>query len=244
MSELAAGVRDFGRGLAFLNAHPRLWGWVIAPALVSLLLLIALIVAVARLVSPIVDAVASRVPSWLEGVASWGLGILVVVALAAGAALIFVALVGVIAGPFCELLSEAVEARLTGRPSPPFSLRGFLAGAVLGIGHGLRRLIAAVIAAVLLFALSLIPIIGTLTALTVGAWLSARAAAYDAYDSVLSRRELAYRDKLAFLDRHRSRTLGLGAAVAGLLLVPVANLVALGIGAAGATIAAQDLAPR
>ena len=44
----------------------------------------------------------------------------------------------------------------------------------------------------------------------------------------------------AYLARHRGRTLGLGATVAGMLLVPGLNLIALGIGAVGATLADLD----
>jgi uncharacterized protein involved in cysteine biosynthesis len=77
-----------------------------------------------------------------------------------------------------------------------------------------------------------------------GGWLAARASAYDCYDAVLSRRGLPYAGKLAYLSHHRGRTLGLGAGVAGLLLIPGANLVALGLGAAGATLAALELDGR
>jgi uncharacterized protein involved in cysteine biosynthesis len=41
--------------------------------------------------------------------------------------------------------------------------------------------------------------------------------------------------------RHRQRTVGLGATVAVMLLVPGLNLVALGLGAAGATVAAHAM---
>ena len=80
-------------------------------------------------------------------------------------------------------------------------------------------------------------LVGTLAALGVAAWFAATAAAYDCYDAVFGRRAMAYRDKLAYLSRHRARTLGLGLAVAGLLLVPGVNLLALAIGSAGATLA-------
>ena len=52
---------------------------------------------------------------------------------------------------------------------------------------------------------------------------------------------MAYRDKLAYLARHRGRTLGLGLAVSGMLLVPGLNLIALGLGSAGATVAVHAL---
>ncbi len=241
MSELANGVHDLARGFGFLRKHPRLWGWVIAPAIATLVLLIAIIAGVVLLATPFVDRVTAALPSWLQGIGGSLLWILVVVALGIGAWLVFVALVGVIAGPFCELLSEAVEERLTGRKGPAFSFPRFLREAAIGIGHGLRRLVVALVGIALLFALSFVPVIGTIAAMLLGAWFAARAAAYDAYDGVLSRRGLAYRGKLAYLSRHRSRTLGLGAAVAGMLLVPGLNLVALGLGAVGATLAAHEL---
>jgi len=90
------------------------------------------------------------------------------------------------------------------------------------------------------FALGFIPVVGTIAALVLGFWFAARGAAYDCYDAVLARRGMPYRDKLAYLERHRARSLGLGAVVAALLLVPGINLVVLGLGAAGATVAAHD----
>jgi uncharacterized protein involved in cysteine biosynthesis len=70
--------------------------------------------------------------------------------------------------------------------------------------------------------------------------MTARFAAYDAYDAVWARKGWSYRAKMAFLGRQRARTTGLGAAVALLLIVPVVNLVALSIGAAGATLAHEQ----
>ncbi len=241
MSELARGLGDLGRGFRFLNAHPGLWRWVLAPAAVTLVILAGAIFAVVRLARPLVEGATSWLPDAVVGVASWVMWILVVTGLSLGALLVFVAVVGIVAGPFCELLSEAIEARLTGRPGAPFSLAGFLRGAAVGLLHGLRRLLVSLVSLVLLFVLGLVPVVGTIAALLLGGWLAARASAYDCYDAVLSRRELPYAGKLAYLARHRSRTLGLGAGVAGLLLIPGVNLVALGVGAAGATLAALEL---
>jgi len=241
MHQLAIGVRDVGRGFAVLRAHPALWKWVIAPAIVTLLLITAAVFGIIHAVDPLVGWLAGHLPGWLAGVASKLLTVLVVAALILAALFAFTAVAGMVAGPFNELLSERVEAALTGRPPGPFSLREFAHGAIQGIVHGLRRLVSALVGLVVVFALGFVPVIGTIAALGVGAWLAASAASYDCYDAVLARRAMAYRDKLAFLARHRGRTLGLGAAVAGMLFVPGLNLVALGVGAAGATVAAHAL---
>lgn len=242
MSELGNGIGDVGRGLGFLNKHPRLWGWVIAPALVTLVVMVAAVLAVLRLADPIIVKATSWLPDFLHGIAGALVGVVVIVALGFGALLVFVSVAGMIAGPFNELLSEAIEEAVTGREGAKFSLGGFLRGAALGVLHGLRRLGVAILWFVMLFVLGFIPVIGTIAATILGVWLASRGAAYDCYDAVLSRRELAYRDKLAFLASHRKRTSGLGLAVVGMLVVPGLNLVALGLGTAGATLASLELA--
>lgn len=227
--------------MRFLSKHPRLWGWVIAPALVTLAVMIGLVIGVVHLVDPVVVWLTDWLPEFLRDIASAVVWLIAVVGLGAGALFVFVAVVGIVAGPFNEMLSEAIEARLTGQPSPAFSVGAFVRSFVRGIGHGIRRLIVAVLSFLLVFALGFIPVIGTIGAVVLGFYFTARGAAYDCYDAVLARRELSYRDKIGFLAAHRSRTLGLGAGVTLLLFVPVVNLVALGLGAAGATIAAQQL---
>jgi len=244
MTELARGLGDLGRGFRFLNAHPALWRWVLAPATLTLLLLIGAIAGVVRLAGPLVAWSTAWVPDAIAGAASGVMWILVVTGLSIGALLVFVAVVGIVAGPFCELLSEAIEAQVTGKPSPPFSLAALLRGAGVGLLHGLRRLVASLAGMVLVLTLGLVPVVGTIAAAVIGGWLAARASAYDCYDAVLSRRELPYAGKLAYLARHRGRSFGLGAGVAGLLLIPGVNLVAIGVGAAGATLAALELDGR
>lgn len=240
MRDFARGAGDLSRGLAAIRHCPGAWKWLVAPAIVSLALIAAAIAGIAHVVHPLVAWLVGHLPSFLAGVAGTLLEILVVAVLGLGALLIFTAVAGAIAGPFNEMLSERIEAQLAGRPSPAFSLSGFVHELSLGILHGVRRVIIAIFGAVVVLAIGFVPVIGTIAALILGFWFAARGAAYDCYDAVLARRALAYRDKLAYLERNRARSLGLGAAVAAMLLVPGLNLVALGLGAAGATVASLD----
>ena len=241
MHELATGVRDVGRGLAALRAHPALWKWVVAPAIVTLVLIVAAIVGIAHLVDPVVGWTAAHLPGWLAGIAGKILAVFLIGVLVIAALLIFTSVAGAIAGPFNEQLSEHLEAALTGRPPAPFSFGEFVRGAAVSAVHAMRRLAAALIGLALVFALGFVPVIGTIAALGVAGWFAATGAAYDCYDAVFGRRAMAYRDKLAYLSRHRGRTLGLGLAVAGLLFVPGVNLLALALGSAGATVAAHAI---
>lgn len=230
--------------MAALRARPRLWKWLVAPALITLALLVAAVVAITRLVHPVTSWAAAHLPGVLASLAGSLLTVIVVALLMIGGFLVFTPLAGAIAGPFCERLSEHLESELTGRPPPPFSLRELVHGTALGIAHGLRRIGVALFGVALVFAIGAVPGIGAIAAILVGAWLSARAAAYDCYDAVFGRHLMRYREKLAYLAQHRGRTTGLGLVVAGMLLVPGLNLIALGIGAAGATIAAQSIAAQ
>jgi CysZ protein len=243
MSELGRGLSDVGRGFAFLNKHPRLWGWVIAPAAVTLVLLAAMIVAVMRMADSIVIRVTSWLPDAIAGVGGWVIWVIVLAALVIGGLLVFVSVAGIVAGPFNELLSEAVEEQVTGKKGPPFSLGAFVSSAVRGIVHGIKRVVIAVLGALLLLTLGFVPVIGTIAAMLLGAYFTARGAAYDCYDAVLSRRDMPYDAKTAYLAARRSRTFGLGAGVAGMLIVPLLGLVALGVGATGATLAVLDEQP-
>src|SRR5215468_599269 len=105
MRQLAVGLADVGRGLAVLRAHPSLWKWLIAPAIVSLVLVVAAIAGIVYATDPLVGWVAAHLPAWLGWIAGAILRLVVAVALGAAALFAFTAVAGVIAGPFCERLS-------------------------------------------------------------------------------------------------------------------------------------------
>ncbi len=240
MRELVRGAHDVSRGLAALRRFPELWKWLVAPAVLSLAILVGVIATIVHFVSPLIGSVEHHLPSMIASIAGTLLAIVVVAALAMGGLLVFATVAGVVAGPFNERLSEQLEARLRGRAAPPFVLSQFLHEVARGAAHAVRRVIVAILGTLLVVALGFVPGIGTVAALVLGFIFAARASAYDCYDAVLARRGLAYREKMAYLAEHRSRTFGLGAATAALLLVPGINLVALGFGAAGATVAALE----
>jgi CysZ protein len=92
----------------------------------------------------------------------------------------------------------------------------------------------------LLIVSAVIPVIGAIVAAALGAYVTASFAAYDAYDAIWARRRWRYADKVAYVKQRRWRAIGLGGVVAALMLVPGLNLVALSMGAAGATLAFLD----
>ncbi|CAN5435947.1 hypothetical protein BH11MYX1_BH11MYX1_41900 [soil metagenome] len=240
MRELARGAHDVSRGLAALRRFPALWKWLVAPAVLTLAILIAIIATIAHFLSSILAAIDAHVPAFIASITGALLTILVIAALAMGGLLLLATLAGVVAGPFNERLSEQLEAKLRGQPTPPFVLRTFLHEVARGAIHAVRRVIVAIAGTIVVFSLGFVPGIGSIAALVLGFYFAARASAYDCYDAVLARQGMAYREKVGYLADHRSRTFGLGVAVAAMLLVPGLNLIALGLGSASATVAMLD----
>ena len=120
-------------------------------------------------------------------------------------------------------------------------MRRFLYELSIGIAHAIRRTVVYVVLVLALVILGVtVPVAGTAVAAAGGAWVTARYASYDAYDSIWARRHWRYRAKTTYLKAHRWRTIGLGAFMAVMLAVPVLNIIGLAIGAAAATLRVID----
>ena len=237
-TDFVRGAVDALRGASFLLLRPRLWKWIIAPALVALVLLVVVVGWLVGLAGPPLAALVGVLPgSWGEALVRGAVTILTVLASLS----VFVGLASLIAAPFNEMLSEAIEAEVTGKPGPPFRVHTFLWELVVGMAHAIRRVVVYLVTmAALLVATLVVPVVGAYLWTIGGAYVTARFASYDACDAVWARKHWRYRDKVAYLRVHRGRTLGLGAVIAALLIVPFVNLVALSIGAAGATLRYLD----
>jgi CysZ protein len=204
--------------------------WIVAPFLLTLVLFGGLALLVQGILARWIDHL-----GWSSTIASVAL-VVGWVAYVALATLVLLPLVGLLSGPFLESLSEEVEARVTGRPAPPWSFRRFGRDLALSLGHALRRIAGYVLVLVVLFVLSLVPVLGVLVSLSGGLYLAARCAAWDAFDTVLARRGWSYAQKQDFLAKHRATSLGLGAATVVVMAFPVLGAVAVSLAAVGATL--------
>ena len=118
---------------------------------------------------------------------------------------------------------------------------GFVWDVMVGMLHALRRVSVYLMAMLGLLIIGLVvPVVGTVVAMVGGAYATARFASYDAYDAVWARRHWRYRDKTQYLRDHGARTLGLGAVVGVVLIVPGVNVIGLAIGATAATLRMVD----
>lgn len=148
---------------------------------------------------------------------------------------LFVVILAVFTTPFCEMISERIECEISGHQPPRVSLLRLCFEIFRGILHASRRGIIYLLSLAALLPVMLLPdpVDNVLYALGT-AYLTVRFTAYDAFDTVWARKNWAYRRKVDYLATHRARAYGLGAVVAGLVLVPVLNIFAFPAGSAGA----------
>lgn len=234
-------IGDFTRGTGYafsgiklVVTTPKIWPLVLVPFLLTLLALIG-----------VVWLALSLRESWLGWLPDWGwlqtiASIATWILLPIIAYFLFLPLASIIAAPFNELIAEHVEERMTGKPSPPFSVGRLLAELGLAVVHGLRKLLRWALLALVVLILSLIPVVGVILSLLGGAYLAARFAAWDALDATWSRWGWSYAQKNNFLRMKRSLCLGLGAVTAAMLVVPILNAVAMPMASAGGAMLAVD----
>jgi CysZ protein len=234
LGEFLGGAYDGLRGALYLVVRPRLWIYVLLPAVVAAVILIVAVGSVLGMLSGPIAALSALLPgSWADNVIT----LLAGVALTILSFTLLISIAAIVAGPFNEMLSESIEEKETGAAPPPFKLLTFLRDAAVGLWHAIRRVVVYLVVMIALLVLGVaIPVVGSIVAAVLGAIATARFASYDAYDAIWSRRRLRYREKVAYMREHRWRTLGLGAIVSVLLIVPGLNVVGLAIGATGATL--------
>jgi CysZ protein len=221
------------RGFLLILRSPRLWPLVALPFVLSILALFAVFGAMVALRDRWMDLLPA------SGVFRSTLAALAYVALGVVGYFLYLPLASLIAAPFNEAIAESVEELLTGKKPPPTSIGRLLRDLGRAVVHEARKLARyLLLAAALALAALLLPGIGPAIALVGGFWLAARFAAYDALDATLSRWGWSYDRKVAFLRGHRTLCFGLGAVIAGLLLVPFVNALAMPVAAAaGASLA-------
>lgn len=148
----------------------------------------------------------------------------------------------VIAAPFNDALSEAIEARETGHAPLPFSPLRLLRELVQALALAALRLVlyAAIVGPLWLLSW-LVPGLGQVLYLSVWLVFTAAYFALDYVDWPATRRGLSVRARFGLLGAHPLRMLGFGFGVWLCLFVPLLNLLFMPLSVAGGTLLFLDL---
>lgn len=240
--ELGRGIRFFLRGFGAWISSPKLMFLGAVPALivgaVVLSVVIAAIVnldAIAAWVTPFADP---WEPFWRDATRiGASLALLIAVVLLGLAT--FTALTLAVGDPFYERIWLAVEAREGGfvRADEP----GFWASIGRGIVSGLRLLLPSIGVGLLLFAVGLIPVVGGIAAIVLGAIFGGRLLARELLARPFEGRGIEEPRQKALRRAHRARLTGFGATGYLLFLVPFGAVVAMPAAVAGSTLLAREL---
>jgi CysZ protein len=226
----AAGAWHVPSGLAFLVRHPSLWPLAALPAVVAVVLLAAGAVTGVYLIPRVEESFAPRAGAWPEWVELPASLLLWTATIGAGAFL-GLGLALLLAAPLLELLSRRVEGKARGR------VVDSAASWWVEVGEALRAGLYFVIAAPVVLALGLVPLIGPLLAVMIGA----RALAMQMTDFALARHGASLKQRLAWHRRWLPESQGFGLAGMVGMLVPFANLLIAPALVTGATLLVLDI---
>jgi CysZ protein len=245
--ELFQGAAYAVRGMALLRKYPGLARyWSVPIVLTSLALLGSLVLAV-RYHDDLLgllwtEPVRRDALSWLAWGSYWFARALTFVVSLALLALGCIALSTLIAAPFNDALSEAIEFRETGRTAPPFSLPRALADASRTMAFESLKLAGFVLVMGPLWLTTwLLPGLGQVLYAVLGGTITVTYFALDYIDWPASRRGWSIRKRLSLVWQRPLLMLGFGAAVWACLFVPFLNLAFMPIAVAGGTRLVLDL---
>jgi CysZ protein len=225
--------------------HRRLARYWLFPILITGIALVAVFYGAGSLYDDLAGAVWSLFPeSWSEA-NGWTGGLLRALRwlldVVAGIMITLLGLIAVfllssiIAAPFNDALSEAVEDILTSRHAAPFSFRRMVADVVRTIRLELLKVVVYVAVIGPMFVVSfLIPGVGQIVSLAAFA-LTAVYLGVDYIDWPAARRDWSVRDRVDFVRRELPAVAGFGTGVWVLLFIPLVNLLFMPAAVAGGT---------
>jgi uncharacterized protein involved in cysteine biosynthesis len=235
LARFGEGFRVPAEGLAYMARHPRLWRLAVVPVLLNMLITGLVILLLVGGVLWFARAMHPRFPPGAWGVVLEVAAVVAAVAVAGLLALgTWVLLNGVLCGHFYTKLAREVELQL-GTPAGhmgdvPFAYQ---------VADTFRDVAALLAVNVGLLALNVVPLVGSVIGLVLTLYFDAFIFGRDYLDFPMSLRGMRRADKLAACRARRAETVGLGAAVFLLSLVPVVGSVGLATAATGSVLMYQ-----
>ncbi|WP_329252164.1 EI24 domain-containing protein [Actinoallomurus sp. NBC_01490] len=241
MRDFFAGVRYFARGLGWVARRPRQWLFGLIPALIVLVLYAVALTFLGIYLSDLVKAASPFADHWSSGLRDTVrvlMGVLIFAAAVMLSIVTFTGLTLVVGEPFYESISGRVEESAGGLPPeagvPLWRqvLRGIGDAIVVGLITGLF--------AVLFFVLGFLPVVGQTVVPVVAALVSGYFLTLELTSIALERRGLRRREKFALLRRERALSVGFGASVFVVFLIPLGAVLAMPGAVAGGTLLVRE----
>ncbi|MGW2643567.1 EI24 domain-containing protein [Streptomyces sp. NPDC001393] len=244
MRDLGVGFGHLLKGQRWMARHGRSYGFGLLPALITLVLYTAALVALAVWGE---DAVTWATPFADHWSSPWqGLfrGFLTAVLFALGlllAVLMFTAVTLLVGQPFCENLSEQVDADVSPDGTAPRSDLPLRRELWISARDSLRVLVRAALWGVLLFALGLLPFAGQTAVPVLGFFVTGFFLTEELTAVALQRRGVDLRARLALLRSRKALAWGFGVPLGLAFVIPFVAVFLMPGAVAGATLLAREL---
>ncbi|SDW28381.1 CysZ protein [Amycolatopsis xylanica] len=241
MRDFAKGLRMFGQGLGILLRSPRLLLIGALPAVLTTLLLLGGLVALAYSIDDLAAWATPFADSWSAG---WQATIRVTVGVAVFAAALAIGMIGfsaltlAVGGPFYEHIAEKVEDDLGGVPGavdlPWWRLLG------MGLRDGLLLVLRSLLFTIPLLLAGFIPVVGQTVVPVLLALVTAWFLALELIAVPFYRRGMDLKQRAVLLRKRRALALGLGLPASLLCAIPLAAIIVMPVAFVGGVLVARE----
>lgn len=241
MRNFVAGVRYFARGLGWVARRPGQWLFGLIPAVIVLTVYAVGLVFLGLYLSDLVKSVSPFADHWsagardfvrvLLGISMYGAALMIAIVTFTGVTL-------VVGEPFYESISGRVEESAGGLP--PEANVSLWRQLWRGLGDALIVGLITGLFAVVFFALGFLPVVGQTVVPVIAALVSGYFLTLELTSIPLERRGLRRRDRFALMRRNRALSVGFGASVFVVFLIPLGAVVAMPGAVAGGTLLARE----
>jgi CysZ protein len=221
------------RAIGWLGRHPELWGLALLPVILTGVGLLAGLVAAAPLSGWLLSLAWAEPQGWL--LALWWLS-----RAAVFVSVVYVAAVALpvlVAAPVTDQLSARVELLELGALEAGGGLRRVVAETAVGLAHSVARVLRLLLGYALLLPALLVPFAWPVLAFLWTAWWSGA----EWLGLPMARHLHRFGEVRAALRAVRPQGFGMGLTLAGLFLVPFANLLVIPVGAVAGTLLYVEL---
>nr|WP_038381471.1 sulfate transporter CysZ [Pantoea sp. IMH] len=228
-----SGIHYFSQGWKLVTL-PGIRRFVIMPLLINILLMGGAFIWLFWQLGQWLPALMSHVPEWLQWL-SYLLWPLTVLSILLVFSYFFSTLANWIAAPFCGLLSEQLEAKLTGVPLPDSGWAGMVKDIPRIMKREWQKFAWYLPRALVLLLLYFIPGFGQTVAPILWFLFSAWMLSIQYCDYPFDNHKISFAQMRTALKRNKADNLQFGALVSLFTLVPVLNLVIMPVAVCGAT---------
>ncbi len=229
----ANGIHYFSQGWQLIRL-PGIRRFVIVPLLVNILLMGGAFIWLFWQLGNWLPALMAKVPDWLQWL-SYLLWPLTVISILLVFSYLFSTIANWIAAPFCGLLAEQLEARLTGQPLPDSGWMGMVKDIPRIMKREWQKLAWYLPRAIVLLLLYFVPGFGQTVAPVLWFLFSAWMLSIQYCDYPFDNHKVSFQQMRSALRQNKTDNMQFGALVSLFTMIPVLNLAIMPVAVCGAT---------